>query len=154
MIFHHLPYWENAAVADVRMRDSRSLPGRGRTVGLGIFSAIVLHGTMARAQPVSTFASMPILSAKDLSFSATSQPDGVKGEVIHVQGRKSIMRPALKEPLMRQFPDGHTERDVQVWPRVRVHVQLGADIDHDPVTGANLKAFGEAYESSSPLVRH
>ena len=112
MIFHHLPYLENVAVADVRMRDSTSLAGRGRAVGLGILSAIVLHGAMAQAQPASTFASMPILSAKDLSFSATSQPDGVKGEVIHVQGRKSIMRPAVKEPLMRQFSDGHTERDV------------------------------------------
>ena len=136
------------------MRDSRSLPGRGRAVGWGIFSAIVLHGAMARAWPVSTIASMPRLSAKELSFSATSQPDGVKGEVIHVQGRKSIRRSAVKEPLIRQFSGGHTERDVQVWPGVRVHVRLGADMDHDPVTGANLKAFGEAYESSSPLVRH
>lgn len=52
---------------------------------------------------------------------------------------------------LRQFDDGHTEREVELMHNFRIKVRMGEETDRDPVTGTNLKPFGEAYANSNPI---
>jgi len=71
-------------------------------------------------------------------------------ERIVVHATRTPRRTFFDSSPLHQFDDGHAEREVELAKGFRFTVATGEDIDHDPVTGTNIKRFGEAYADTSP----
>lgn len=100
-----------------------------------------------------------ILPPDALSFQTqqTSESAGLQSwltEDLTVHGKRhaAFLAPPQK-PFLKQYDDGHAAGDITLWKGMRIHMQFGEDTRHDPVTGASIAQFGEAYRLSDPL-RH
>lgn len=100
-----------------------------------------------------------ILPPDALSFQTqqTSESAGLQSwltEDLTVHGKRhaAFLAPPQK-PFLKQYDDGHAAGDITLWKGMRIHMQFGEDTRHDPVTGASIASFGEAYRLSNPL-RH
>ncbi|MFT9331591.1 hypothetical protein [Acetobacter persici] len=100
-----------------------------------------------------------ILPPDALSFQTqqTSESSGLQSwltEDLTVHGKRhaAFLAPPQK-PFLKQYDDGHAAGDITLWKGIRIHMQFGEDTRHDPVTGASIAPFGEAYRLSNPL-RH
>ncbi|MFT9062361.1 MAG: hypothetical protein ABF430_00985 [Acetobacter persici] len=98
-----------------------------------------------------------ILPPDALSFQTqqTSESAGLLSwltEDLTVHGKRhaAFLAPPQK-PFFKQYDDGHAAGDITLWKDMRIHMQFGEDIRHDPVTGASIARFGEAYRLSNPL---
>lgn len=100
-----------------------------------------------------------ILSPDALSFQTQQNPESAglqswltEDLTVHGKRHAAFLAPPQK-PFLKQYDDGHAAGDITLWKGIRIHMQFGEDTRHDPVTGASIAPFGEAYRLSNPL-RH
>lgn len=104
-----------------------------------------------------TVLSPTVLSPQALSLQAPPDPTSPHipswfSEDFTIHGKRHLSAlPPTEKSFMTRYEDGHSEGDIRLWKGLSIHVQFGEDTRHDPVSGAFIAPFGEAYRLSSPL---
>lgn len=133
-----------------------------RSVSLPVLPGVLLAASLllpsfCQAAPSPDLRTQPVLSPQALSFQAQQDPVSVGvpswfSEELSVHGKRHLHDlPPFEKPFMKRYDDGHAEGNIPIWKGIALHMQFGEDTKHDPVSGAYIAPFGEAYRLSNPL---